>query len=62
MLTKFWGHPIYIGAIVLLPNGYNDHPNERYPVIYHQGHFGWTRRSGSAPRPASQRRAARAPR
>ncbi len=40
MLSKFWGHPIYLGATVLLPKGYNEHPGERYPVIYIQGHFG----------------------
>jgi hypothetical protein len=40
MLSKFWGHPIYLGATVLLPKGYDEHPNERYPVIYIQGHFG----------------------
>ncbi len=39
MLTKFWGHPIYIGAIVLLPKGYDEHPDARYPVIYEQNHF-----------------------
>ena len=40
LLTKFWGHPMFIGATVLLPKGYNEHPAERYPVIYIQGHFG----------------------
>ena len=40
MLTKFWGHPIYLGATVLLPKGYDEHPGERYPAIYIQGHFG----------------------
>jgi hypothetical protein len=39
-LTKFWGHPIYIGAVVLLPKGYDDHPSVSYPVVYEQGHFG----------------------
>src|SRR5580704_6430110 len=39
MLTKFWGHPMYIGAIVLLPKGYEEHPNAHYPVVYEQGHF-----------------------
>jgi Putative esterase len=39
MLTKFWGHPMYIGAIVLLPKGYEEHPNARYPVVYEQNHF-----------------------
>ncbi len=40
LLTKFWGHPIYLGATVLLPKGYETHPNVRYPVLYLQGHFG----------------------
>jgi hypothetical protein len=39
MLTKFWGHAMYIGAIVLLPKGYEEHPNARYPVVYEQNHF-----------------------
>jgi hypothetical protein len=39
LLTKFWGHPMYIGAIVLLPKGYDEHPNAHYPVIYEQNHF-----------------------
>jgi hypothetical protein len=40
LLTKFWGHPIYLGATVLLPKGYDARPDDRYPVIYIQGHFG----------------------
>jgi hypothetical protein len=40
MLTKFWGHPMYIGAVVLLPKGYDEHPGVHYPVVYQQGHFG----------------------
>lgn len=39
MLTEFWGHPIYIGATVLLPKGYDTHPDVYYPVHYMQGHF-----------------------
>ncbi|KGI76945.1 alpha/beta hydrolase-fold protein [Oleiagrimonas soli] len=39
ILSKWWGHPIYLGATVLLPRGYASHPNVRYPVIYDQGHF-----------------------
>jgi hypothetical protein len=39
ILTKFWGHPIFIGATVLLPQGYDEHPNVHYPVLYEQGHF-----------------------
>ena len=40
VLTKFWGHPIYMGATVLLPKDYALHPERRYPVVYIQGHFG----------------------
>jgi hypothetical protein len=39
LLTEFWGHPIEIGAIVLLPKGYDEHPDVFYPVHYQQGHF-----------------------
>jgi hypothetical protein len=39
MLTEFWGHPIYLGATVLLPRGYHQNPGRKYPVIYIQGHF-----------------------
>lgn len=39
LLSRFWGHPIYLGATVLLPEGYDSHPQAEYPVIYVQGHF-----------------------
>ena len=39
ILTKWWGHPIYLGATVLLPKDYDKHPDVRYPVNYEQGHF-----------------------
>jgi hypothetical protein len=39
LLSNFWGCPIYIGATVLLPKGYDSHPDVHYPVIYLQGHF-----------------------
>ena len=39
LLTQFWGHPIFLGATVLLPEGYDSHPQAHYPVIYEQGHF-----------------------
>lgn len=39
LLTEFWGHPIYLGAIILLPKGYDTHPEVFYPVHYRQGHF-----------------------
>jgi hypothetical protein len=38
-LTKFWGRPMYIGAIVLLPEGFDEHPSARYPIMINHGHF-----------------------
>jgi len=40
LLTHFWGRPVFLGAVVLLPRGYDTQPAVRYPVIYEQGHFG----------------------
>lgn len=37
-LTRFWGRPIYVNATVLLPRGYDDHPDARYPTIFTLGH------------------------
>ena len=39
LLSEFWGMPMHIGANVLLPKGYDEHPDVRYPVHYVQGHF-----------------------
>lgn len=39
ILTRWWGQPIYLGATVLLPKGYAEHPDVRYPIIYDEGHF-----------------------
>ena len=38
-LTKFWGRPMYIGAHVLVPEGFDAHPNARYPLVINHGHF-----------------------
>ena len=46
------GHPIYLGATVLLPKGYAEHPEMRYPVIYSQGHFSLGAPFGFSPTPA----------
>jgi hypothetical protein len=39
MLSEFWGQPVYLGATILLPKGYDTHPEVYYPVNYVQGHF-----------------------
>ena len=39
MLTEFWGRPIYLGAHVLLPEGFDEHPEVKYPLAIMHGHF-----------------------
>ncbi len=39
LLTEFWGRPVYLGAHVLLPEGFDEHPNARYPLVINHGHF-----------------------
>lgn len=38
-LSRFWGRDMYLGAWVLLPWGFDDHPEARYPVAINHGHF-----------------------
>ncbi|MFI5459950.1 MAG: hypothetical protein ACHRXM_31405 [Isosphaerales bacterium] len=38
-LTKFWGRPMYLGAHVLLPEGFDSHPQAHYPLVIFHGHF-----------------------
>ena len=39
LLSKFWGTDVYLGAHVLLPAGYADHPDARYPLAVFHDHF-----------------------
>ncbi len=39
LLSEFWGRPMYLGAHVLLPEGWDTHPEARYPVMIFHGHF-----------------------
>ncbi len=38
-LTEFWGRPMYLGAVILLPAGFDEHPEAHYPLMVYQGHF-----------------------
>jgi len=38
-LTKFWGRPMFLSALVLVPEGFDDHPNARFPLILFHDHF-----------------------
>jgi hypothetical protein len=42
LLTEFWGRPMEIGACILLPEGFDSHPEARYPLIIMHGHFPYT--------------------
>ena len=42
LLTAFWGRPMHLGAVVLLPHGFDEHPDARYPLIVNHGHFPYT--------------------
>jgi len=39
LLSEFWGRPMYLGAHVLLPSGWAEHPKARYPLMINHGHF-----------------------
>jgi hypothetical protein len=38
-LSNFWGRDMYLGAWVLLPWGFDEHPDARYPLMVNHGHF-----------------------
>ncbi len=39
LLTEFWGRDMYLGAHVLLPEGFDEHPEAKYPLMIFHGHF-----------------------
>jgi hypothetical protein len=39
LLTEFWGKPMFLGAHVLIPEGFDQHPEARYPLMIFHGHF-----------------------
>jgi hypothetical protein len=39
LLTDFWGRPMHLGACLLLPEGFDEHPEARYPLVIFHGHF-----------------------
>lgn len=38
-LSRFWGRDVWLGAWILLPDGFDDHPDARFPLIVYQDHF-----------------------
>ena len=39
LLTEFWGRPMFLGAHILLPEGFDEHPLVKYPLAIFHGHF-----------------------
>ena len=39
LLSEFWGRDMYLGANILLPKGFEEHPDAQYPLIINHGHF-----------------------
>lgn len=38
-LSKFWGRDIILEACVLLPGGFEEHPDAHYPLVIAHGHY-----------------------
>ena len=38
-LSAFWGRPMHLGAHVLVPKGFDEHPDAHYPLMIFHGHF-----------------------
>ena len=39
LLSAFWGREMWLGAIVLLPQGFDDHPEASFPIFVNHGHY-----------------------
>ncbi|MEP2773657.1 MAG: hypothetical protein ABJH05_16005 [Fulvivirga sp.] len=39
LLSEFWGRDVYLGANVLIPEGFDEHPEAKYPLMVFHGHF-----------------------
>lgn len=38
LLTEFWDRPMHLEAIILLPEGFDEHPEAHYPLMIYHGH------------------------
>jgi hypothetical protein len=39
LLSRFWGRDVFIGAHVLVPKGFDAHPQAHYPLMVFHGHY-----------------------
>lgn len=38
-LSAFWGRDTYLGTWILLPDGFDEHPDAKYPLVVYQDHY-----------------------
>lgn len=39
LLTKFWGRPMFLSANILVPEGFDKHPEAHFPLAIFEDHF-----------------------
>jgi hypothetical protein len=39
LLTKFWGRPMFLSANILVPEGFDAHPDAHFPLAIFEDHF-----------------------
>ena len=39
LLSRYWGRPVYLGAHILVPAGFDAHPDARFPLMVFHGHY-----------------------
>src|SRR5271163_1017838 len=39
LLSHFWGRDVFLGAHILLPKGFDAHPQARFPLMVFHGHY-----------------------
>jgi hypothetical protein len=56
LLSEFWGRKFELGAFVLLPDGFDAHPDAHYPIVVNPAHFptGLTAFSTAVPDPTAK--------
>ena len=39
LLSRFWGRDVFLGAHILVPKGFDAHPQARFPLMVFHGHY-----------------------
>src|SRR5258708_6997621 len=39
LLSRFWGRDVFLGAHILVPKGFDAHPEAHYPLMVFHGHY-----------------------